>query len=346
MRWKKILYGLFVTILFLNVDLFFRNEPRCEEAVIELKISQFGSPSWPQQTEVLEPWARKIEKLTNGRIKFSLFPNEILGKAVEQYDIALKGIADIVLGLPDYTPGRFPLVSCIKLPFLGVQNAEKASLVLWRLYQKYLKDEFKDVKVLWMFCNGPFQLHTINKKVKTLQDLKGLRIRMSDPTSAKALELLGAVTVSCTVIDGYNLMKEGKLDGIVIPWEGALDFKYLELCKYHTVINIYAMPFYVVMNKERYESLPADIKKTIDDNSGEAMAALAGRVMDNGDIKGERFAQARGDFIYTLPKAERERWKKITMPLGDKWVEEMQAKGLPGQEVLTYVVDLFIQIQE
>jgi TRAP-type transport system periplasmic protein len=345
MKFQKILRGLSAALLSLSAGLFFINDARCGE-VIELKISHHGPTSWVQQTDVFEPWAKKIEGLTNGRVKFIFYPKESLGKAAEQYDLTLKGIADIALGLPDYTPGRFPLVSCMKLPFLGAHSGEGASLVLWRFYQKYLQDEFKDAKVLWMFCNGPFQLHTINKEVKSLEDLKGLRLRAGDPTSARALELLGATAVTCSTTDGYQLMKEGKLDGTVIPWEGALNFKYLDFCKYHTIINMYVMPFYAVMNKDKYASLPEDIKKIIDENIGEKMAAVAGRAMDKGDIMGKKLAEERGDSIYYLPGQELGRWKRIVMPVGDAWVEEVKVKGLPGDKALAYVIDLFIQLQK
>ena len=343
---KLFLTSIICFFFFIFTNIISAQDANAPAVPIELKISHHGSPGWSQQTDVLEPWAKKIEQLANGRVKFSFFPKEALGKAAENYDLAIKGVTDIALGIPSYTPGRFPLTSCVKLPFLGVQSGERASLVFWQAYQKYLKEEFKDVKVLWIFCNGPFQLHTINKQVKTLDDLKGLRLRAGDPDSAKAIELLGATAVSCTAPDGYKLMKEGKLDGTVIPWEGALNFGYLELCKCHTIINMYSISFFVVMNREKFESLPADIRKIIDENSGEPMAALAGKVMDDGDVKGKRMAQERGDVIYILPDSELERWKKITMPVGDAWVQEMKTKGLPGEEVLAYIVDLFIQIRK
>ena len=342
MKHEKIAYAFYSALILLNFCLFFPDGGFAEES-IELKISHFAPSTWTQQSEVLEPWAKKIEKLTNGRVKFSFFPKEALGKASEQYDLALKGIADIAIGLPDYTPGRFPLISAMKLPFLG-ESGERASIVLWGLYKRYLGDEFKDTKVLWMFCHGPGHLHMVNKKVKILKDLKGLRIRVADPVLGKVVELLGAVPLIATIPEAQKLLKAGKADGVAVPWEGALSFKFLELCRFHTEINMYTLPFFVVMNKEKFKSLPEDIKKIIDENSGEEMSALAGRVMDNGDARAKRIASGRGDFIYSLPKAELERWKRITMPVGDEWVEKMKKKGLSGEEILTYIID-FIQIK-
>ena len=150
----------------------------------------------------------------------------------------------------------------------------------------------------------------------------------------------------CSAPDAYNLLKEGKLDGVCMPWEGVYSFNMMDFCKYHTEISMYTMPFFVVMNKDRYESFPSYIRKIIDENSGEEMAALAGRVMDEVDITGKKFAQKNDHFIYTMPESELQRWKELTMPVGDEWVKEMQAKDLPGQEVLSFVVDLFLQLQK
>ena len=316
------------------------------EKLIEIKISHFAPSTWSQQTHVLEPWAKKIETLTNGRLRFSFFLNESLGKANEQYDLVLKGIADIGCSITEYTPERFPLTSSMKLPFLGVQSGEQASLVLWRIYRDHLKKEFQDTKVLWLWCHSPGQIHTVNKPIRTLEDLKGLRIKITDPGMARVLEELGAVPVICTAPDTYLLLKKGELDGVIIPWEGAYAFDLLQFCKYHTLVNFYTMPFFAVMNKDKYHSLPEDIKKIIDDNSGEEMAVTAGQVSDHEDLKGIALAEKRGDFIYTMPASELNRWKTITMPLGDEWIEKMKTAGLPGDKVLTAIVDLFLQLQK
>ncbi len=345
MNQKKIVLGVPIVFLFLSIGSFCQEKAFSEEP-IELKISHHGSTMWTPHKDVLEPWAKKIETLSHGRVHFTFYPKEALGKAKEQYDLAVKGTADIAASLPDYTPGRFPLTSVMQLPFLGLQNAEQSSIVMWQLFKKYLQEEYKETKILWIFCTAPQTLHTINKQVKTLEDIKGLRIAVSNPTVAKSLELLGAVPVVCTVPDCRAVLQEGKADGVALSWSGILDFKYLEFCKYHTDINIYTLPLFVTMNKEKYASLPADIQKIIADNSNEEMAVTSGKAMDAQSMKARKTAEDRGDRIYTPPQREQERWKKITVAVGDNWVKEMKAKGLPGQEVLAYVVDLFIQIQK
>lgn len=342
MKRTKILFCSTVVFLFLAGLLFFYDRALAD--VVEFKISTFGHPDWPYQVMVAEPWARKIERLSGERVRFVFYPDQILAKANEQYDAVLDGRADLAMGITEYHPGRFPLSSVLKLPFLGA-SGEKASLVFWHLYNKYLTNEFKDVKVLWLWCHGPGHLHTIDKPVRTLEDMKGLKIRVPDETLGKAIKLLGGEPFTCSINEAYELLKEHKLDGLITPWEGAASFKMLDFCKYHTELGMYTLPFFSVMNKQKYEALPADVQKIIDDNSGEQMSVFPGKLADELDARGRKIAELRGDFIYVLPKAEREKWKKITVPLGDEWVDSMNAKGLPGQAVLTYVVDLFIELE-
>lgn len=341
-RWFSVVgvIGIVLGIVFLFTDQLFAQTSE----VIELKVSHFGSPEWLVQKEVLEPWAKKVEELSGGRVKFTFYPSQQLGSAKEQYDLAVKGIADIAASVLGYTPERFPKSSVMDLPFLG-ESGERASLVFWSVYKKYLEDEFKDVKVLALFCHGPGHLHTVNKQIKTLEDLKGLKIRAGNPTVAKILEKLGAEPVICPVTEAQEKIKKGEIEGVCLPWEGFYAFKFFD-CKYHTEANLYTMGFFIVMNKQKYESLPQDIRKIIDETTGEVMSVTAGRAMDEYDLKGKRYAEENGHIIYTLPKAELERWKKLTLPIGDIWIEEMKVKDIPGEEILRYVTDLFTHLQQ
>jgi len=139
---------------------------------IELKMSHFMPTKHVQHTKVMEPWAKKIGALTDGRVKVTIFPGGALGKPPHQYDNAVKGITDITFGLQSYTPGRFPLTSSLRLPFM-VKSGEQGARILWSMYEKYLQQEYKDVKVLWLFMHGPGQMCTTKKQVKTIDDLKG-----------------------------------------------------------------------------------------------------------------------------------------------------------------------------
>ena len=301
---------------------------------IELKISHF-MPTKHVQHKVLADWAQKMETITKGQLKFKIFPGGQLGKPPHQYDSAVKGLTDIAFGLHSYTPGRFPLTAVLRMP-LFVKNAEIGSSVLWKVYEKYLKEEHKDTKILWLFCHGPGQVFTTKKQVKTLEDFKGMKIRSPGKIMSKVLQKFGAATVGMPITQVYTGLERGTLDAVIAPSAVLRPFRFYEKTKFATTADLYSMTFFVAMNKKKYDSLPTDLKKAIDDNTGEQMAVTAGKAYDNSDAPGKALALSKGMIEYVLPPAELERWKKISMVVVDEWVTDMDAKGLPAGEILEY----------
>ena len=302
---------------------------------------RFGSfiPAQHPQTKVQTAWAEKIGKLTNGKVNIKMFAGGALGKPMTQYMSLKKGVMDIAFVVPSYTPGEFPLTSFIDLPFL-FESGEKASKVLWKVYEKYLRDEYKDVVPLWMYTTEPGMFHTTKKQIKVLEDLKGLKLHTSSTTSAKAMTKLGAVPMMGNITEWYESMERGVSDGVQVPMNTMPGFRFHEVCKYHTMTDFAVAGFLVAMNTNAFNKLPADVQKVIMDNSGLEMASISGVTYDKVGEAGIGMGKKAGNTFYTLPPEERKRWVEKTLPVSEEWVEEMGKKGLPGKEVLEYVLEL------
>lgn len=321
-----------VVLVFACVFVF---QPSVFAKTIELKFGQPFSPKHTMQTQVFEPWAKEIAEKTNGQVKVTMFPGGALGKAPEHYDLAEFGIADIVYTLQDYTPGRFPMTTVVELPFL-VTTAEKTSVAMWKLYEEFpeFAKEYSKIKLLALFCHDPGLFNTIKTPVKSLDDLKGLKFRTASPHVTKALKMFGAVPVTMPITETYQALERGVVDGTVLPWEGNFVFKLAELLKYGTEANWYTMPMMVAMNKAKYEGLPADVKKAIDETTGMVMSQKAGKVYDDMVKVMKGLCMKKGMEPVAFPEAEREKLAEMTLPLRDEFVQEMDAKGLPGKAVL------------
>jgi len=170
-----------------------------------------------------------------------------------------------------------------------------------------------------------------------LEDLKGMKIRSLGRDVTDVLKMLKAVPVNMPITDLYTALERGTVDGMTLPWEVMRPFKLFEVSKYTTVVNIFPVTFGVFMNKKKWESLPPDIQKLIDDNIGEEQWVLSGQRMDEADQGSRAFCVEKGDKVYTLPEQERARWKEAVKPHLDQWVKKVEAKGLPGKEVLAEV---------
>jgi TRAP-type C4-dicarboxylate transport system substrate-binding protein len=307
---------------------------------IELRFAQPFSPKHTMQTMVFEPWAEKIEKMTEGRVKVTMFSGGALGKASDHYSLAEKGIADIVYALQDYTPGRFPLTTVFELPFM-IPSAEKTSVAMWKTFEKFpeFQKEYSKVNVLALFCHPQGHFNTVKKPVREISDLKGMKFRTASPHVTKALKAFGAVPVTMAVTESYTALERGVVDGTVLPWEGLYVFNQAELLKYSTETDFYTMSMMVVMNKRKYDSLPDDIKKVIDETTGIVMSREAGRVYDTMRPIYKEHCLEKGMQTIQLSLEDTKKLEALTMPLREEWVKEMDERGLPGKAVLESAIE-------
>lgn len=302
---------------------------------IDLKFSHSFSPMHTMQKKVFEPWGAKLSEMTNGQVKVTMFPGGALGKPGDQYKLAETGIADIVYILQDYSMGRFPMTSVFELPFM-TPTAEIASTAMYKTYEKFpdFQKEYASYKVLALFCHSAGQFHTTKKPVRILDNLKGLKMRTAGPYITEALKNFGAVPVEMPVPDTYTSLERGVVDGTVLPFEGVGVFKLMPLIKYSTLADFYTMTMAALMNKRKYDSLPEDVKKAIDDTSGLVMSTWCGKEMDVAEKMWKGRAIEKGIEMIELSNADQQKLKQLTMPLRELYIDKMKARGLDGESVL------------
>lgn len=304
---------------------------------VVLKVHHFLPPSSFAQTLFIGPWCDKIAKESNNRMKCQIYPSMQLGGTPSQlFEQARDGVADIVWTLPGYSAGRFPSVEVFELPFM-MQNPEATSKALWDYAQIHSANEFKDVKPLLFHVHGDGVFHMTSKPVKTMADLRGLKLRAPTRMTNKFIAMLGATPVSMPVPQVGDALSKGVIDGAVVPYEVVPAVKIHELVKFHSETDpaepaFYTSAFIFAMNKAKYESLPADLKKVIDANSGQAMSATAGRAFLMADAEGKKLVNKAT--INVIPAAELAQWKTLGNKLAADWATEMNGKGLNGTKML------------
>ena len=285
-------------------------------------------------------WADKVEKDSGGRIKIERYPTMSLGgKPPELYDQVVDGVADIGWTLPGYTPGRFPHTEVFELPFL-MTDAAAASSAYWQLFEKYMKDaDFKDVHILGTWVHGPGMIHT-NKPVKKPSDLQGMKIRGGSRVVNQLLESVNATPIGMPVPAVSEALSKGVLDGTTIPWEVTGALKVPELVKNHTEFEgpwLYTLTFVLVMNKDKYESLPDDLKAVIDQNSGLDFSIFAGSTQAKADGPAREAAVKLGNSIITISEGDAKEWQKLAEPIYASWVADMKGKNIDGQALIDEV---------
>ncbi|WP_375229094.1 TRAP transporter substrate-binding protein [Roseobacter sp. S98] len=304
---------------------------------VTLTLHQFLPPQANVPKLVLDVWADNVEEASGGRIKVDRFPSmQLGGKPPELMDQAIDGVADIVWTVVGYTPGRYPSTEVFELPFM-MTNARAASRAYWEMFEKHMKDtEFKDVHILGTWVHGPGLIHA-NKEIRSPSDMEGMKIRGGSRLANALLEKVGATPVGMPVPAVPEGLSKGVIDGTTIPWEVTAALKVPELVENHTEFTgnaLYVLTFVLAMNKDRYESLPDDLKKVIDDNSGLEFSVFAGGTQADSDGPARAAAAARGNNIVTLNAEETEAWKEVAQPIYDEWVADMNEKGIDGQALI------------
>ena len=306
---------------------------------VVLKVEHFLGPQSTAHQMLLGPWCEKIGKESGGKLKCQIYPAMQLGGSPPQlFDHAKDGVADIIWTVPTYQAGRFAKSEVFELPFL-VKSAETGSPALWEYIQKNSLDEFKGTHLILAHVHDGAVLHFASKEVKTMEDLKGLKVRAPTRIGTKVLTALGAVPVQMPAPQVPEALAKNVIDGLSFPWEVVPGLKIQEVAKTHTETPpgqpyMSNTIFVVAMNQAKYDGLPPDLKQVIDANSGLAASKWAGQVWDSTVAPAHKLALERKNTINVLTPAEFQRWQKATEGVEKDWFTEVAAKGVNGPALL------------
>jgi len=312
-------------------------------AQIKLNYSIFF-PAPAPQTQVATEWAKEIEKRTGGKVQITMFPGGTLTPAPQCYDGVVKGLSDIGMSVFAYTMGRFPLMEVMDLP-LGVKSGLVATKVINELSKKFKPKELADVEVMYLHAHGPGLLHT-KKAVSKVEDIKGMKIR-STGLSAKIVGSLGGAPVAMAMGETYDALSRGVVEGSMSPYEALKTWKWGEVVKFTTECwgASYSTGFFVVMNKGKWNSLPPDVQKIIEQVNQEWIVKQ-GSKWDEIDKGGKEATLKLGNKVIPLSQDEDWKWTKLVKPLYDEYVKDKKAKGLPADEALKFCLERVYQLQK
>jgi len=307
-----------------------------QQKVIALNYANFF-PAPHNNSLIADAWCKEVEKRTNGRVKVSYFPGGTLTPAAQTYDGVVKGIADIGFSVLGYTRGKFPMMGIIDLP-LGYKSGTQATALINAYYKKFNPKELEETKIMYLHGHGPALIHT-KRPVYKLEDLKGMKIR-AQGTVVPIVQALGGAPVGATMPETYEALRTGVVEGSMAPYEALQGFKWGEVVSATTesYVCAYSAGMFIVMNKGKWSALPADIQKIIE-QINEEWSVKQGQTWDRIDTEGRDFVVKRGNKIVQLPKEESVRWAAAVRPVLDQYVNELKAKGLPGDEALKFCLD-------
>jgi TRAP-type C4-dicarboxylate transport system substrate-binding protein len=318
---------------------------------VTLRLQSFLPPVANPLKHFMIPWAEKIGKESNGRIKVQVYPAMQLGGKAEQLLQQVRdGVVDIVWTLPGFTPGVMPKLEIFELPFLH-RSTHATVMALQDYVDQYMKKDFEPYHVLLVNCHAG-ALFMTRDPINKVEDFQGMKLRSYSRTNAWILEALGAAPLQVALPELAPMLSKGTVTGSILPYEIAPSVKMQDLTDYFTTLappqpRLSTAIFTFLMNKQRYESLPADLRKVIDDNSGRKLAAFAIEVWDRIELDGEQVmhSKPKNKFVQ-LSAEETEKFKKKVQPVFDRFKKLLDDSGDNGAKVLADVEALEAKYSE
>ena len=313
--------------------------PAFAQAEINLKLHHFLGPKSPAHVKMLEPWAKRINEASKGKVSIEVFPSMALGgKPPDLIKQVRDGVVDLVWTVNGYTPALFPRSEVFELPFVHVNNLEATNLAMREMFDKYLAPEYAGTKVMWLHVHAGQGFHMVDSPVRKPEDLVGKKMRIPSRTGAWILEALGATPVGMPVPDLPQALSKKVVDGALVPWEIIPPLKLHELTKYQIEgkgrIRFGTTTFQVSMNEAKWKSLPPNIQKVFLDNSGEAWWREVGKIWTDSEDVGIGLVKKAGHTHIELSEAEMAPFRAKLEPVVQRWIDEVSTKGVNGKQLV------------
>jgi TRAP-type C4-dicarboxylate transport system substrate-binding protein len=294
----------------------------------ELKFSTFVPPAHGFVVDVLEPLGKEIEKRSGGKVTVRVFAgNSPFGNVVNQADQVKQGVVDLAFGLNGIPGGRYQRTSIMEFPFVAESSAS-ASKSLWSMRGGALAEDWKEFKLAALHCHNPGLFHTRDKSLKSIEDVKGLRMRAPNPPTQALLAYLGATPVGMPPGQVYENLQKGVIDGAVFPWDAIKGFRLENSLKHHLDARVYTSCFHLVMNPQRFAALPADVRSAIDGAIGRPLVDNFGAWWDKWDKAGLDAVKPLGHEIVSVSNAQREAWRGQLKPVIDGELDKLEKAGI------------------
>jgi len=315
---------------------------------INLRVASW-MPGKSVDSAIADYWTKMVEERTKGRVKFTVYKASALGFFKDHYDMAIKGISDISFFSFGLNPGRFPISEGLHLPFV-IPGSEVGGKVFTQLYKEFppLRAEFNETHVLGLGTVDVWNIQSIKKPIKTMKDLKGMKIRVASGAASESVKALGGIPIGLPVPELYLALQKGVVDGCVMSWEGIKSFKIYELLKHYTDVGGFTCLMQgLFMNKGSWNKLPPDIQQIMGEELGfKWWAEEKGKMFhDKWAAESRELVKKRGGQIYLLPPEEKKKWAATLRPVRDAWVKKVEVKGISGDKFLDRAAELAKQYQ-
>lgn len=307
----------------------------------EMRVSSFEPVQGFFSSKILSVWIEQVNaKLSEGN-SFRLYPGGILGAPPAQQELVKKGVADVALVVPTYTPGLFPLTSVVEVPGIAPTSADGSNVLMSLFEQGDLQDEYKDYKVIALFSTYGYRIFSSEKEIRVPSDLEGLKLRTPSPYASKLVSMFGASGVSIPAPQVYENLDRGVVDGAIWALDAYRTFRLNEVAPTVAVTQLTASPLAILMNRSAYESLSEADRKVVDEMSGRSTSEWVASVIDEADFEQQKHFRQDGKVkLSYLTDDEQAQWDDALNGAYTAWLEEQKAFEVDGTAALDKAINI------
>lgn len=310
-----------------------------------LRLHSFSSPTALDHTMHLDRWAERVGAQSGGRLRVETFPAMQLGGQPRDLPQQLEdGVVDMIWTVPGFTPGRFMGTEGLELPFLNIGRSATQSVAAYEYVSRHLADtEYRGIKIIAVHATDRALIHTSRRPVRTLDDLRGLRLRVAGRFIGEAVTALGETPVGIPLGGVYEAAARNQVDGFLINWAITHPFRLFEVSKFHTEPpgrGLFQGTLLTLMSQRSYARLPAELRAVVDANSGADLSRQLGEIWDSQTQRAVDAARGAGNEIVELPAEEVARWRQAVAPAYESWMAEMGRRNRNGRQLFEAVQEI------
>ena len=307
-----------------------------QEEPITLRYTTHVPRSHGFYTKAFLPFAELVERETRGRLRLEVYTDKMLHGPLDAFKATVTGITDYTNAYVTYQPGSFKLLHAPQLPFL-FPSPQVASLVFEELYPRYFKEEYERMGVYLAHCDCTSPYNIISKTpIRRLEDLGGLKIRVTAGLTAEIYRELGAVPVAIAASEIYPAFQRGILDAVALAVPDIVSYRLYEIGTHYTQADINVVLLQYCLNRETFDGLPAELQASFYQLLRvRSQMAVQNIYSGPGHEDAMRVMREAGTEMIVLDDSERARWRDRVAPLKERFISQYESEGLPARAAVT-----------
>lgn len=315
-----------------------------DDTVYELTLSMHDAVTTPNAI-FFQTWADAIEEATEGHVKITIHGSGTLSAATDIADNVKAGAVDIGWLYTSYYAGQFPLSDVINLPMQGFGDPIVSTEVLWDLYDKYeqVQEEWSDYKLLFLYGNPGMIFASSDTPITSVADLAGRTMRCPAGAITDVLTAWGASPITMAPPDIYEAIEKNNISAYIFEPSGITNFSLEEVTRYYTDYPMYDGPFGLIVNMEKWNSLPEEYREIIEELSGrEGSLRAAQAFADAVEVARQDIIDAGGEFVALTDDAIAE-FQVAADGYADTWASSQNIDGFDAAAFLEEAKSLAAQ---